>query len=235
MPATKRWHFEFLVGGVSGITVYKNGARIKSYKLPNRPVLESVYSIGTPSTRKTCDKVKEYLDQAIEVTFKCKTTVLLNRKEFEWNKSAFCRLLRLSPGARAVDFIQVFNQLTKFNSDRGFLVPVSPLPTSSELLTEEALSDGGDSEDDHPLSSLTSTQSIDGSHQLGEKRSQQEEEVSRKRMKHKDTMDDAIFTKKIGTIDLQLRNLSEPKTQCCLRTVDTVYLRLLFCAFLLRA
>ncbi|XP_064397804.1 uncharacterized protein LOC135344519 [Halichondria panicea] len=223
MPATKRWHFEFLVGGVSGITVYKNGARIKSYKLPNRPVLESVYSIGTPSTRKTCDKVKEYLDQAIEVTFKCKTTVLLNRKEFEWNKSAFCRLLRLSPGARAVDFIQVFNQLTKFNSDRGFLVPVSPLPTSSELLTEEALSDGGDSEDDHPLSSLTSTQSIDGSHQLGEKRSQQEEEVSRKRMKHKDTMDDAIFTKKIGTIDLQLRNLSEPKTQRCLRTVDTVF------------
>ena len=69
MPATKRWHFEFLVGGVSGITVYKNGARIKSYKLPNRPVLESVYSIGTPTTRKTCDKVKEYLDQAIEVSY----------------------------------------------------------------------------------------------------------------------------------------------------------------------
>ncbi len=67
------------------------------------------------------------------------------------------------------------------------------------MLTKDALSDGGDSEDDHPLYSLTSIQSIDGS-QLGEKRSQQEEEVSRKRMKHKDTMDDAIFTKKIGKL-----------------------------------
>ncbi len=84
----------------------------------------------------------------------------------------------------------------QFNIDRGFLVPVYPLPTRAELITDldETLSDGG--EDDDPLLSF-SNPNIDGS-QIGEKRNQQQEELPRKKMKHKDVMDDAIFTKKIG-------------------------------------
>ncbi len=66
MPANKRWYFEFLVGGVGGITVYKNGARIKSC---NGPILERITSIHTPRTRKACEKVKDYLDQALEVRY----------------------------------------------------------------------------------------------------------------------------------------------------------------------
>ncbi len=84
----------------------------------------------------------------------------------------------------------------QFNIDRGFLVPVYPLPTRAELISDhdDTLSDGG--EDDDPLLSF-SNPNVDGS-QIKEKRNQQQEELPRKKMKHKDVMDDAIFTKKIG-------------------------------------
>ncbi len=67
----------------------------------------------------------------------------------------------------------------QFNIDQGFLVPVYPLPTRAELITDhdETLSDGG--EDDDPLLSF-SNPNVDGS-QIGEKRNQQQEELPRKK------------------------------------------------------
>jgi len=64
MPLKKQWHFELLIGGVSGITVVKNGLRLKNKK---GSLLEGIINIGTPSTRVACEKAKNFVDQAIEV------------------------------------------------------------------------------------------------------------------------------------------------------------------------
>ena len=84
------------------------------------------------------------------MTFKSGLTAVLNHQNFEWNHSDFNRLFQSTE--TAVDFVTVFQEVARFDSERGYFVPKpqSAIQTTRPAYNEENKDDDENEEEMNP-------------------------------------------------------------------------------------
>ena len=124
----------------------------------------------------------------VQVTFKSGLTVVLNRQNFEWNHSNFNKLFQKTDSA--YDFVMMFREVTKYDSERGYYVPK---PESAIQTTSTACDDENDENEDQEEISPPARKRTT----LEESNDELPATKSSHHL-HSNPLDDSILNKKIG-------------------------------------
>lgn len=131
----------------------------------------------------------------LQVTFKSGYKIVLNRQNFEWNKSSFSEEFKATKTAG--EFISVWNKVTKLDMYRGVAMPIIDSCSQNDAMSTSCSSSQGSAvaPSKHPLS--------DGDNSLPASKRPSSSSAKDHTNQHAHPIDDSILSKRIG--DLSFR------------------------------